>query len=109
MNIQYVGFNVAATSRVYTFRVIEALEKIREFTVKVQLQAFRLTPLKFQDGPSLCFARLKRELDGETKILRARSCLCIGKEDIEEYLEGHYQPKRRPSQQKSRQTQGRKS
>lgn len=94
MNIQYVGFNVGATARVYTFRVVEALEKIREFTVKVQLQAFRSTPLKFQDGPDLCLARLKRELEGETQASRAGLNLRIEGEDIQHYLERRHPRKR---------------
>ena len=105
MQIQYVGFNVAASSRIYNFHVVETPEKTREFMLEVQFEAFRLSSLKFQDGPGLCLARLKRELDGETQKLRAPACLYIGKDDIEEYLERHYPPKGRSSQRRSWQTQ----
>ncbi len=94
MNIQYVGFNVAPSSRTYSFRVTAAPEETREFTVKVQSGAFRSTPLKFQDGPDICFARLKRELGRETQELRAEPHLHIGEEDIHEYLRLHYPRKR---------------
>lgn len=89
MNIQYVGFIVAATSRIYSFRVIDAPEETREFTLKVKSEAFRSTPLKFQDGPDICFARLKRELEGETQESPAELNLDIGEQDIQEYLERH--------------------
>jgi hypothetical protein len=105
MQIQYVGFNVATSSRIYNFHVVEPPEKTREFMLEVQFEAFRSSPLKFQDGPGLCWTRLKRELDGETQILRAPACLCIGNKDIEEYLEQHYPPKGRLSQRKWKQTQ----
>jgi hypothetical protein len=86
MYIQYVGFNVAASSRVYNFDVIDTAEA-REFTVKVQSQAFRPAALKLQDGPDICYARLKQELEGETQESRAEAHLDIGERDIEEYLE----------------------
>ena len=94
MNIQYVGFRVAATSRTYTFRVFDALERTREVTVKIQLGAFRSPPLKFQDGPNLCFARLKQELERETQESRVEPHLRIGEQDIQEYLQRRYPRKR---------------
>lgn len=93
MTIQYVGFSVAATSRIYGFRVIDAPEKIREFTVTVQLKAFGSTLLKFQDAPGLCSARLKRELEGETQESRAEPRLRIEEQDIREYI-GRYYPRK---------------
>lgn len=94
MNIQYVGFTVAAASRTYTFRVIDTPHEIREFTVNVRSEAFRSTRLKFQDGPGICLARLKRELDGETQECRAKAHLPIAENDVQEYLERHYPRKR---------------
>src|SRR5205814_7723636 len=66
MYIQYVGFNVAASSRIYNYDVLDTKER-REFTVQVQSEAFRPSGLKLQDGPSICFDRLKRELGAETE------------------------------------------
>ncbi len=92
MYIQYVGFNVAASSRTYNFDVIDAKEA-REFTVEVQSETFRPARLKLQDGPDICFTRLKQELEGETKEARVGAHLNIGERDIQEYLERHYPPK----------------
>lgn len=88
MYIQYIGFNVAASSRIYNFDVIETNET-REFAVEVQSGAFRPAALKLQDGPAICFARLKQELQGETKEARAQAHLSVGQRDIQEYLERH--------------------
>src|SRR5271157_4005790 len=98
MYIQYVGFNVATSSRIYDFDVIDTAE-VRKFTVKVQSDAFRPARLKLQDGPGICFARLKQELQGETPESRAaaHSSINIGEQDIQEYLERHYPPKPSPS------------
>ncbi len=90
MYIQYVGFNLAASSRIYNFDVLDTREEAREFTVKVQSKAFRPARLKAQDGPGICFERLEQELEGETQESRAEAHLSIGERDIQEYLEGCY-------------------
>jgi len=89
MYIQYVGFNFAASSRIYNFDVIDT-KAVREFTVKVQSEAFRPAGLKLQDGPVICYARLKQELQGETQEARAEAHLNIAERDIQEYLERPY-------------------
>ncbi len=94
MYIQYVGFNVAASSRTYNFDVLDTKEA-REFTVEVQSATFRPARLKLQDGPGICFTRLKQELEGETQEARVEAHLNIGQRDIQEYMERHYpQPPR---------------
>ncbi len=94
MYIQYVGFNVEASSRIYNFDVIST-KKPREFTVRVQSEAFRAARLKVQDGPGICFERLKQELEGETQESPADAQLFIGETDIRVYLE------RQPPQKKA--------
>ena len=89
MYIQYVGFNVAANSRIYNYDVLDTKEK-REFTVQVESEAFRPSGLKLQDGPDICFARLKQALGGETQESRTEGHLSIRKRDVAEYLEQHY-------------------
>lgn len=86
MYIQYAGFIAAATARIYAFRVAGALQKAREFTIRVRLAAFRPTALKFQEGPQICLARLERELERETPESSANAHLCIEEQDIQEYV-----------------------
>jgi hypothetical protein len=86
--IQYVGFEVAASSRVYAFHVINAPDAARDFSVTVQSQAFRPDGLKIQDGPCICFERLDRELRGPASLVECH--LMIGERDIKEYLEQHH-------------------
>jgi hypothetical protein len=89
MCIQYVGFDSAASSRTYTFHVIDTPHEARDFTVQVQSEAFRPDCLKLQDGPGICFARLAKELGRETLESRVEARLSIGEPDIREYLERH--------------------
>ncbi len=92
--IQFDGLVVARTSRDYSFLVIDALRESRQFTVKVSLDLFRSTSLQYQDGPSICFELLQKELDSETQESLAKSRLNIGEQDIREYMERHYPRKR---------------
>jgi hypothetical protein len=89
MYIQYVGFKVAGSSRIYNYDVLDTKEK-REFTIQVQSEAFRPAGLRLEDGPSICFDRLKRELGAETEESRAAADLSIAERDIDDYLERHY-------------------
>lgn len=93
MYIRYVGFKVAASSRIYDFKVIDTQEA-REFTVEVQSETFRSARLKVQEGPDICFTRLKQELERETQASRAEPHLGIREEDITEYLGRNYPPQR---------------
>lgn len=97
MYIQYVGFNVASSSRTYNFDVLGNKEA-REFTVQVRSEAFRPAGLKLQDGPGICFARLQQELEGETQASRAEPHLGIREQDITEYVGRHYP--RKPSKKR---------
>ena len=90
MLIQYEGFIVALASRTYNFRVVCVPGQERRFTVHVSSESFRLTPLKFQDGPNICFARVKQELGDETEDSHAEPRLLIGEQDIRDYLERYY-------------------
>jgi len=94
MYIQYAGFNIITSYRVYNFDVIDSPSEMREFTVQIQAEAFRADSLSFQDGPGICFARLRRELDGETPQLRAAAHLRIGVQDILDYRAHHYPKKK---------------
>lgn len=87
MYIQYVGFDVASSSRTYNFHVIDTPHEAREFTVQICSEAFLPARLKLQDGPAICFARLEQELHGETQEFRTEAHLSIRERDIREYLE----------------------
>ncbi len=94
MYIQYVGFNVLPEVRTYHFDVLNPKDT-RQFSVHLQSEAFRSSCLRVQDGPNICFERLKQELEAETEKLHAEAHLCISATDIQEYLE------REPSEKKT--------
>ena len=86
MFIQFAGYDIKANSRIYNFDVLDPPREAREFTVQIESTTSRWASLKLQDGPSICFERLRRELERETPQLCAVSHLRIGEQDIQEYL-----------------------
>jgi ActR/RegA family two-component response regulator len=96
MYIQYAGFNIVSSFRIYNFDVIDPPAPAREFTVKVRCEEFCPGRLKFQDGPGISSARLQRELKGETQESRAEADLRIEEQDVREYRANHYPPLKLP-------------
>jgi hypothetical protein len=96
MYIQYAGFSIVPSFRVYNFDVLDPPAVAREFTVKVRLEDFCPGRLRFQDGPGIGSARLQRELKGETQEARAEADLRIDEQDVREYRAQHY-PQQKPS------------
>jgi len=96
MFIQFAGHDIGVNSRIYNFDVMDPPREAREFTVEIESKTSRWGSLKLQDGPSICFERLRRELERETPELHAEAHLQIGEQDVKEYLARQH-PKKRPS------------
>lgn len=90
MYIQYVGFNGTAVSRIYNFHVVDVPHEAREFTVEIQSEAFGPLQLRFQDGPDICFAHLKKGLEAEIPGVQTDGRLNISAQDVRSYLEAHH-------------------
>ena len=86
MFIQFAGYDIEANSRIYNFDVMDPPREKREFTVEIESKTSRWGSLKLQDGPGICFERLRRELERETPELCTESHLRIGEQDVQEYL-----------------------
>lgn len=84
MYIRYLGFEVGRSCRIYNFNVVDGAQKPREFSVKVQSEAFR-SALRFQDGPDICYKRLEHELERETPESLVTAHLTMDDEAIREY------------------------
>ncbi len=86
MYIQFAGYDSEANSRIYNFDVVDPPREARTFTVKIESTTSRWGSLQLQDGPSICFERLRRELERETPELHAQAHLLIGEQDVKDYL-----------------------
>jgi hypothetical protein len=60
--MQFVGFEVKARVREYTFTVREASTDPREFTLTIPNEAFNDHRVRYQDAPDVCSLKLRREL-----------------------------------------------
>ncbi len=86
MLIQFAGYENKTQSRIYNFDVMNPPQEPRKFTVEIESNASGWGTLKLQDGPSICFDRLRRELERETPGLSTKPHLRIEERDVQEYL-----------------------
>jgi hypothetical protein len=60
--VQFVGVEVKALVREYTFTVREESGEPREFTLTISTEAFNDRRVRIQDAPDICSRKLRREL-----------------------------------------------
>ncbi|MFZ0037666.1 MAG: hypothetical protein WAK91_09600 [Candidatus Acidiferrales bacterium] len=60
--MQYMGFEAKNQGREYLFQVRCTAEDMREFTLTIADEAFNSHRVRYQDAPSVCSLRLRREL-----------------------------------------------
>ncbi len=60
--VQFLGYEVKAQVREYTFTVREVSSDPREFTLSIPTEAFNAHLLRIQDAPDVCSRKLRREL-----------------------------------------------
>jgi hypothetical protein len=96
MQIQYVGFQLKAHGRDYTYKVINKQAEDREFIFTISNRAFAEKQLPFQDAAALCYQKLQKALDVETaeKPLPRRTTLSDQELDV-------YRESRRPARKRS--------
>lgn len=67
LRLEYRGFRNTEASREYVF-LARLLDDEREYVLKIAQTAFVARHVSFQDGPDLCFQRLRRELLGDALV-----------------------------------------
>jgi hypothetical protein len=83
MQIQYVGFQLKAHGRDYTYRVIDKEAEDREFVFSISNRAFADNQLPFQEAAGLCYQKLQKALEADEKPLPRRNTL--SDQDLEAY------------------------
>ncbi|HTS71541.1 MAG TPA: hypothetical protein VMO17_21395 [Terriglobia bacterium] len=96
MQIQYVGFQLKAHGRDYTYRVIDNQAADREFIFSISNRSFTEKQLPFQEAAGLCYQKLQKALELETaeKPLPRRTTLSAQDLDV-------YRQSRRPARKRS--------
>jgi hypothetical protein len=88
--VQYVGFEVKAFDREYTFNVHVSEGAIRAFKLSISNEAFNAHRARFQDAPSICSTKLHRELASHDNN-PSETTYRISDSDLEEYRGAHPQ------------------
>jgi hypothetical protein len=96
MQIQYMGFQLKAHGRDYTYRVVNNQAEDREFVFSISNRAFAESQLPYQDAAALCYQKLQKALDLETddKPVPRRTTLSDQELDL-------YRESRRPARKRS--------
>ena len=92
--MQYQGFEVQATVRMYKFLVREAETEPREFFLAIPNEAFNTRRARFQDAPDICSLKLHHELSiSENHPLTTRFRLTDA--ELEVYSTAHWKKSQR--------------
>jgi len=97
LHIQYLGFELKARGRVYSYRVLNTKSEAREFTMTISNQAFLESNVPYQDAASLCYQKLQKELSSETAGQPLPSHYTISEQDLDDYRDKHRPAKKQRS------------
>lgn len=87
--LEYVGFTVDETSRIYTMRVRKPGGVLHDFEIAIANQSFLANRVRYQDAAEICFLKLERELTqcGEDSLPPPR--MRITDAELDDYREAH--------------------
>lgn len=86
--MQYMGFESKNEGREYLFQVRCTAEDMREFTLTIADEAFNSRRVRYQDAPSVCSLRLRRELT-ENASYPSNTNFPITDAEMEDYKLAH--------------------
>jgi hypothetical protein len=96
VQIQYVGFQLKAHGRDYTYRVIDNRSDDREFVFSISDRAFMEKQLPLQEAAGLCYQKLQKALDAETADHPLPRRTILSDQELDDYRES-----RRPARKRS--------
>ena len=86
IQIQYLGFQLKANGRDYSYRVVNPKEGNREFVLSISNRAFSEHHFPYQDAAALCYQKLQRALDAESPEQPVPHRSALSDEELDEYL-----------------------
>lgn len=84
--LQYVGFEDTPSRREYQL-VARRGDETRQYTVWIDLAAFTKRKVLRQDGPDICYQKLRREL---AEALVGANSIGVTEADLATYREAHF-------------------
>ncbi len=95
IQIQYLGFQLKANGRDYSYRVVDPKEGDREFILSISNRAFSEHHFPYQDAAALCYRKLQKELDAESPEQPLPHRSTLSGQELDEYLESRRPTRRR--------------
>lgn len=96
IQIQYLGFQLKANGREYSYRVVNPKEGNREFVLSISNRAFSEHHFPYQDAAALCYRKLQQALVEETPEQPIPEHSALSDQELDDYM-GHRRPARRRS------------
>lgn len=95
IQIQYLGFQLKANGRDYSYRVVNPREGNREFILSISNRAFTELHFPYQDAAALCYQKLQKALNSESAEQPIPHRSTLSDQELDEYLEQRRPTRRR--------------
>jgi hypothetical protein len=95
--IQYLGFQLKANGRDYSYRLVNAKEGDREFVMSISNRAFSEHHFPYQDAAALCYRKLQKALDAESPEQPVPHRSALSDQELDDYM-----VRRRPVRRRTR-------
>lgn len=92
--IQYVGFHARVTMREYSYRIVDPSAGERTVILTITNEAFQTKLVRYQDAPTICYQKVKKELEAETSSHPLRGRMALSEAELSEYRAAHPLAKR---------------
>jgi len=86
IQIQYLGFQLKAHGRDYSYRVVNPKEGDRDFILSISNRAFSEHHFPYQDAAGLCYQILQKALDTESPEEPLPHRATLSDQELDEYM-----------------------
>ncbi len=86
IQIQYLGFQLKANGRDYSYRVVNPKEGDREFVLTISNRAFSEHHFPYQDAAALCYRKLQKALGAESPEHPIPHRAALSDQELDEYM-----------------------
>lgn len=97
IQIQYLGFELKANGRDYSYRLVNAKEGNREFVLSISNRAFSQHHFPYQDAAALCYQKLQKALHEESPEQPVPHRSVLSDQELDEYMVRRQPVRRRTS------------
>lgn len=86
IQIRYLGFELKANGRDYSYRVVNPKDGDRDFVLSISNRAFSEHHFPYQDAAALCYRKLQKALDAESPDRPVPHHTALSDQELDEYM-----------------------